>query len=102
MVFFFRQLIERSLASLPLESETFSVVDNMLFLVLLDSELDTDLLNELYLVARCRACRLFYLLQLNRTIRELLYMIIDQPSSTESQSVMLRIYSNYCGCQLLA
>lgn len=66
---------------MQLESETFTVVHHLLLLILMDDDPNLSLLGELYTLAHCRAARLFISLQLNRTIRELLYKLCDQSTS---------------------
>lgn len=82
-----RKQIEQNVALMQLESETFAVLHNLLLLALMDDEPNLSLLGELHTLAHCRAARLFNSLQLNRTIRELLYKLCDQ--STTSKVILL-------------
>ena len=74
----YRECFERKLASLQLEIEPFQVQHYMLLLTLLTSDADSDqLLLELYSVAHSQPARLYVLMKLNRTLRELLFRLTE-------------------------
>jgi len=72
--------------SLELETEPFQIQHYMLLLTLLSTETDSDmLLLELYALAHSQPARLFVLMKLNRTLRELLFRLTglnDQVASS--------------------
>lgn len=88
----------RTLASLQLETEPFQIQHYMLLRTLLRAETDSDtLLLELYSLAHSQPARLYVLMKLNRTLRELLYRLtgltdeVGSISSSISLSVCLVI-----------
>jgi len=68
---------EQKLASLELDTEPFDIQHVMLLLTLLSTDTESDtLLVELYSLAHSHPARLFVLMKLNRTLRELLFRLI--------------------------
>ena len=68
---------KQKLASLQLETEPFEVEHYMLLLTLLSADCESDgLLLELYSLAHSQPARLYVLMKLNRTLRELLFRLI--------------------------
>jgi len=74
----YSESFERKLASLQLEIEPFQVQHYMLLLTLMSSEPEADeLLLQLYSVAHSQPAKLFVLMKLNRTLRELLFRLTE-------------------------
>jgi len=95
LVGFCSECFERKLASLQLEIEPFQVQHYLLLLTLLSTETDSDtLLLELYLLAHSQPARLYVLMKLNRTLRELLYRLteLNDEVASCSSSIGLPVY----------
>jgi len=76
-VWFCSKCFKQKLASLQLDTEPFEVQHYMLLLTLLNAESESDrLLLELYSLAHSQPARLYVLMKLNRTLRELLFRLI--------------------------
>jgi hypothetical protein len=89
---------------MQLESDPFIVIHNLILLLIFEEETNHVLLGQLYTLAHCRAYRLFGLLQLNNTIRVLLYRINgSSDDKVQSVSCRLRVYLRtvVCGCLIV-
>jgi len=94
---FHSEHFERKLASLQLETEPFQIQHYMLLRTLLSMETDCDtLLLELYSLAHSQPARLYVLMKLNRTLRELLYRLtgLTDEVGSSSISISLSVLSN--------
>ena len=96
LVGFYSECFERKLASLQLEIEPFQVQHYMLLLTLLRTEANCDmLLLELYSLAHSQPARLYVLMKLNRTLRELLFRLTglsDEVASSSSSVSLLMMF----------